>query len=143
MTAAPGTIICSINNDKDMLVDIDDIPTTQELIHYYLEAPAINTKTYTYHARIHILCMRPLFIILKNNNFMQWLIENRIYLEENRFIGNYTSKCWNNLICPSTQLTVNPPSRSTKININRNYSTGIQGKTIQSEIGGEKKVYFY
>jgi hypothetical protein len=27
--------------------------------------------------------MKPLFIIIKNKEFLQWLIENRIYLEEN------------------------------------------------------------
>jgi hypothetical protein len=83
MTVAPATTICSINDDEDMLVDNDHIPTSQNRIDYYLEAPTINSKTHTYHARIHIMCMKPLFIILKNNNFMKWLIENPIYLEEN------------------------------------------------------------
>jgi hypothetical protein len=83
MTAAPGTIICSINDDADMIAEVDEIPTSQSKIDLYLEAPTINMKTHTYHARIHIMCMKPLFILIKNNEFLKWLIENRIYLEEN------------------------------------------------------------
>jgi hypothetical protein len=66
-----------------MISDINDIPTNLNTIDHYLEAPTINTKTHTYHARSHIMCIKPLFILLKNNTFMQWLVKNRIYLEEN------------------------------------------------------------
>jgi hypothetical protein len=83
MTAAPGTIICSINDDAEIITEIDEIPTSQSKIDCYLEAPTVNTKTHSYHARIHIMCMKPLFIIIKNKEFLQWLTENRIYLEEN------------------------------------------------------------
>jgi hypothetical protein len=44
ITASLGTTICSTNDDKDMLVDIDNIPTTEELIKYNLEAPTIKHK---------------------------------------------------------------------------------------------------
>lgn len=51
-------------------------------LEHYLESPTVNTKTYTYHARIHVSCMKPLFITLKNEMFLRWLIDNRILLEE-------------------------------------------------------------
>jgi hypothetical protein len=72
LTAAPGTGICSIDDDEDMITQIEDIPTTQSMVDYYLEAPIVNTKTHTYHARIYIYCIKPLFIIMKNDSFMQW-----------------------------------------------------------------------
>jgi hypothetical protein len=49
----------------------------------YLETPIINPKTHTYHARIYIQCIKPLFLLLKNEAFMAWLTQERIYLEEN------------------------------------------------------------
>jgi hypothetical protein len=49
----------------------------------YLETPIVNTKTHTYHARITISSIKPLFIIMKNEALMQWLMQNKIYLEEN------------------------------------------------------------
>jgi hypothetical protein len=83
LIAAPGTVICSTYDDKEAIISVMDIPTDQETIDYYLEAPTISTKTHGYHARIHVLCIKPLFIILKIDNLMTWLKENRIYLEEN------------------------------------------------------------
>jgi hypothetical protein len=73
LTAAPGSAICSIDESEETIVSIDDLPTTQSVVDHYLESPMVNTKTFTYHARIHIMCIKPLFIIMKNVNFMQWL----------------------------------------------------------------------
>jgi hypothetical protein len=73
LTAAPGTGICSINEDEEMIVNIDDIPSSQSKVDYYLDAPAINPRAYTYHARLYISCIKPLFIIMKNNLFRKWL----------------------------------------------------------------------
>jgi hypothetical protein len=83
LTAAPGTMICSINDDEDAIINVEDIPTTQNSVDYYLESPIINTKTHTYHARIYISCIKPLFIIMKNKPFMTWLRTHKIFLEEN------------------------------------------------------------
>jgi hypothetical protein len=71
MTAAPGTIICSINNDADMIAEVDEIPTSQSKIDLYLEAPTINMKTHSYHARIHTMCMKPLFILIKKQRIFK------------------------------------------------------------------------
>jgi hypothetical protein len=83
LTAAPGTGICSINDDEEMIVNVDDIPSSQTRIDNYLDSPIVNTKTFTYHARIYISCIKPLFIIMKNEAFMNWLQKHRIFLEEN------------------------------------------------------------
>jgi hypothetical protein len=83
LSAAPGTGICSINEDQEMIDDIEDIPTSQQTVDYYLDSPIVNTKTFAYHARIYVSCIKPLFIIMKNDNFMKWLQRHRIFLEEN------------------------------------------------------------
>jgi hypothetical protein len=83
LTAAPGTAICSIDDNEESIVNTEDIPTTQKAIDNYLESPMVNNKTFTYHARIHISCIKPLFIIMKNENLMKWLQKNKIFIEEN------------------------------------------------------------
>jgi hypothetical protein len=83
LTAAPGTGICSINEDEEMIINTVDIPTSQSKVDYYLDSPTTNPRTYTYHARIYISCIKPLFIIMKNDSFMKWLQKHRIFLEEN------------------------------------------------------------
>jgi hypothetical protein len=78
LTVAPGTSICSINESKEAIMNVEDLPTTQASVNYYLESPVVNN-----HARIYIMCIKPLFIIMKNNSFMKWLQKNRIFVEEN------------------------------------------------------------
>jgi hypothetical protein len=53
------------------------------MVDYYLEAPIVHTRTHSYHAQIHIYCIKPLFIIMKNYSFMRWLKTHRIFLEGN------------------------------------------------------------
>jgi hypothetical protein len=83
LTAAPTTVIHSIDDNDEALDDVEEIPTLKSSVEKYLETPIVNTKTHTYHARITISCIKPLFIIMKNEAFLQWLIQNKIYLEEN------------------------------------------------------------
>jgi hypothetical protein len=83
LMAAPGTVICSIDNNEEAIVNLEDIPTSQNMVNHYLESPIVNNKTYTYHARIHISCIKPLFITMKNDKLMKWLQKNRIFIEEN------------------------------------------------------------
>jgi hypothetical protein len=83
MTAAPTTVICSIDDTEEAFDDVDDIPTSKASVEKYLETPIVNTKTHTYHARIYISCIKPLFILMKNEALMQWLTKNKIFLEEN------------------------------------------------------------
>jgi hypothetical protein len=48
-TAAPGTLICSIKDDEEAIVEATDIPPSKTTIDHYQEAPTINRKTHTYH----------------------------------------------------------------------------------------------
>jgi hypothetical protein len=45
LTAAPGTGICSINEDEEMIINTDDIPTSQSKVDYYLDSPTTNPRT--------------------------------------------------------------------------------------------------
>jgi hypothetical protein len=81
LTAAPSTAICSIDDNEEPIVS--DIPTTQNTINNYLDSPIVNNKTFTYHERIYISYIKPLFIIVKNEKLMKWLQENKISIEEN------------------------------------------------------------
>jgi hypothetical protein len=80
---AIATAICSIDDNKEAIVSLEDIPTSQSMVDYYLESPIVNSKTYTYHACIHISCIKPLFIIMKNDSLMKLLQIHRIFIEEN------------------------------------------------------------
>jgi hypothetical protein len=75
--------ICSIDGDEEPIIDHNDITTTQRALDHYLESPIVNNRTYTYHARVYVSCIKPLFIIMKNDMFMKWLQKHRIFLEEN------------------------------------------------------------
>jgi hypothetical protein len=44
LTAAPGISICSIDDDEEMIIDLEDIPTFQSTIDHYLESPTVNQK---------------------------------------------------------------------------------------------------
>jgi hypothetical protein len=70
LTAAPTTIIHSIDDNEEAIDNIEDIPTTRSSVEKYLETPIVNTKTHTYHARITISSIKPLFIIMKNEAMM-------------------------------------------------------------------------
>jgi hypothetical protein len=83
LTAAPGTSICSIDDEEEMIIDPGDIPTSQSMIDHYLESPTVSQKTHFYHACIYINCMKPLFIIMKNKGFMEWLKKQKNFIEEN------------------------------------------------------------
>jgi hypothetical protein len=83
LTAAPGTMICSINDEEEGIINVEDIPITQNSVDYYLDSPMINMKTHSYHAGIYISCIKPLFIIMKNRPLMSWFQTHRIFLEEN------------------------------------------------------------
>jgi hypothetical protein len=92
MTAAPGTMICSINDDEDAIVNVEDIPLTQNSVDYYLESPIVNSKTYAYHARIYISCIKPLFVIMKNKPVMTWLQTHRIFWKKMIFPQHYRQR---------------------------------------------------
>jgi hypothetical protein len=64
LTAAPSTMICSINDEEEGIINVEDIPTTQNTVDYYLDSLTINMKTHSYHARFYISCIKPLFIIM-------------------------------------------------------------------------------
>jgi hypothetical protein len=83
LTATPSTVICSIDDTAEAFDDIEDINFTKTTAEKYLETPIINPKTHTYHARIYIQSIKTLFIILKNEAIMGWLMQEKIYLEEN------------------------------------------------------------
>jgi hypothetical protein len=50
LTAAPSTAVCSIEEDEDTRIYIEDIPTTQMMVNRLLESPIVNPKTHSYHA---------------------------------------------------------------------------------------------
>jgi hypothetical protein len=50
LTAAPGTMICSKNDEEEGIINVEDIPTTQNSVDHYLDSPMINMKTHSYHA---------------------------------------------------------------------------------------------
>jgi hypothetical protein len=53
---APGTSICSIDGDKEMITHPEDIPTSQATINHYLESLTVNQKTHLVPCSyIHIL----------------------------------------------------------------------------------------
>jgi hypothetical protein len=45
LTAAPSTSICSIDDDNEMIIDPEDIPTSQGTIDHHLESTMYNTYT--------------------------------------------------------------------------------------------------
>jgi hypothetical protein len=83
LTAAPGTLVCSIDKNSEVISDVSDIRTSQATVDHYLEAPTTNAKTHNYSARIYVSCIKPLFIIMKNGMLMEWLRKSRIYFKEN------------------------------------------------------------
>jgi hypothetical protein len=81
--AAPGTMICSINDKEEGIVNVEDIPTTQNSVDYYLSSPTINMKNTLLPCKNLHLLYQTTFNIMKNRPFMTWLQTHRIFLEEN------------------------------------------------------------